>query len=395
MELSDFQRRLLGFPAQILGGVTSALTADPNAPVEQQDMANARWGTLGQMGALLFAAGQPQTDQSRAAMLSRLASVSTPDELAMTAAQRRMMQMRGQQAQTEMQRQQMLRDRLNDPAVVKALGLQSPEQAQYLGDEGIRKLLENQALQNTPEAMLERQVKQAQLDALRGPKIGPIGQDVDGNTIYGDQRTGTPMNATPAAPAAGATGVEAPAGVNPREFRKKQADLAAASAATEAAQKKYIEEQFNPALSDYDKAVRDGIGAGAFGPVGASAPMRALTAFSGAEAARQRVEQAGNRLAFELAKRSAGGKLDSKGLTDTELKKYSEQLVPLYANNPQVLLEALEKNYGFTPPSSQPAPQTQAGSDQLATAREAIRQGAPREAVIQRLRENGIDTTGL
>jgi hypothetical protein len=346
------------------------------------------------MGAVLLAAGQRQSPQNRAAILARIANVDSPDALAMTAAQRRLMQMRGQQAQTEMQRQQMLREQLDDPKTLQSLGISS-EQAQYLGDEGIRKLLENRALANTPEAMLERQVKQAQLDALRGPKIGPIGQDVDGNTIYGDQRTGRPIDAAQASPAAAAPAAEVPAGVNPREFRKKQADLAAASVAADAAQKKYIEEQFNPALADYDKAVRDGIGAGAFGPVGASAPMRAVTAFSGAEAARQRVEQAGNRLAFELAKRSAGGKLDSKGLTDTELKKYTEQLVPLYANNPQVLLEALEKNYGFTPPSSQPAPQPQAGSDPLATAREAIRQGAPREAVIQRLRENGIDTTGL
>jgi hypothetical protein len=164
MEMSDFQRRLLGFPAQAFGGVIP----DPNAPVEQQDMANARMDSLGQMGALLLAAGQRQTPQNRAAILARMAGVDSPDTLAMTAAQRRMMQMRGQQAQTEMQRQQMLRDQLNDTKTLQSLGI-SAEQAQYLGDEGIRKLLENQALQNTPEAKLDRDYKQAQIDHLRQP----------------------------------------------------------------------------------------------------------------------------------------------------------------------------------------------------------------------------------
>jgi hypothetical protein len=164
MELSDFQRRLLGFPAQAFGSVI----ADPNAPPEQQDMANARMDSLGQMGALLLAAGQRQSPQNRAAILARMANVDSPDALAMTAAQRRLMQMRGQQAQTEMQRQQMLRDQLNDPKTLQSLGI-SAEQAQYLGDEGIRKLLENQALANTPEAALDRRYKEAQISNLTRP----------------------------------------------------------------------------------------------------------------------------------------------------------------------------------------------------------------------------------
>jgi hypothetical protein len=348
MELSDFQKRILGFPSQAFGMQGG-----------EADLDRARNANLGQIGLALMAASGRMPEVNRMAALAQgLGQVQDPQSMAMNYAQQRLMQSAMQSKMGEMQRQETLREKLADPAYLPK-GV-TPQLAEMIGIEGVSKIAIANATKDPLEAEKIRAGiarDQAEIAALQGPKIGPIGQDADGNTIYGDQRTGRPINATPAAPAAAATGVEAPAGVNPREFRKKQADLAATSAAAEATQKKYIDEQFNPALADYDKAVRDGIGAGAFGPVGASAPMRALTAFSGAEAARQRVEQAGNRLAFELAKRANGGKLDSKGLTDTELKKYYEQLVPLYANNPEALLGALEKNYGFTPPSSEPAPE--------------------------------------
>lgn len=162
MELSDFQRRMLGFPAQAFGALTSGLTADPNAPAEQQDMANGRWNTIGQMGAILMAAGQRMTPENRAMMLSKLANVTTPDEFAMTAAQRRLMGVKMQQAQDEMARTEQLRGRLGDAAFLKSLGL-TPEQAQALDVPGVRKLLENQAMMNTPDAVLDRQAKQAQI----------------------------------------------------------------------------------------------------------------------------------------------------------------------------------------------------------------------------------------
>ena len=59
-------------------------------------------------------------------------------------------------------------------------------------------------------------------------------------------------------------------------------------------------------------------------------------------------------MAFELAKRANGGKLDSKGLTDTELEQYRKQLIPLYSSNPQMLLDSFEKNYGLKPASKLP-----------------------------------------
>jgi hypothetical protein len=218
MELSDFQRRMLGFPAQALGNVASAFTADPDAPAEQQDMANARWGTLGQIGAILFAAGQRQTDQGRAALLSRIASVNTPDELAMNAAQRRLMQARTQQAQTEMQRQQMLRDQLNDPKTLQSLGI-SAEQAMYLGDEGIRKLLENRAMANTPEAALDRRFKEAQIEHLMRPDkvAAPTPQMVD---LPGGGKGWATPGSTDVVPIAGA----GKGGVDPELAKRTEAE---------------------------------------------------------------------------------------------------------------------------------------------------------------------------
>ena len=40
-------------------------------------------------------------------------------------------------------------------------------------------------------------------------------------------------------------------------------------------------------------------------------------------------------------------------------------------------------------------PESKTGSDPLSAARDAIKRGAPRDAVIQRLKDNGIDTSGL
>lgn len=172
MELSDFQKRLLGFPQQAFG----AVIADPNAPPEQQDMANARMDTLGQMGAVLLAAGQRQSPQSRAAILSRLASVDSPDTLAMNSAQRRLYGMKMQQAQTEMQRQDALRQKLSDPAFLQGLGV-NPQIAEVMGPDGVAELLTKRAGMNP----LDDELKRAQIQHyLRPPaSAGPTPQMVD------------------------------------------------------------------------------------------------------------------------------------------------------------------------------------------------------------------------
>jgi hypothetical protein len=160
MELSDFQRRLLGFPQQAFGSVI----ADPNAPVEQQDMANARMDSIGQMGALLLAAGQRQSPQNRAAILARMAGVDSPDTLAMNAAQRRLYGLKMQQAQTEMQRQADLRQKMSDPAFLQGFNI-TPQMAEVMGPEGVADYIQKRASINP----LDDQLKQAQIQHYLRP----------------------------------------------------------------------------------------------------------------------------------------------------------------------------------------------------------------------------------
>jgi hypothetical protein len=171
MDLTDFQRRLLGFPAQMFGG-QAIPPAQPMSPVDeqqQQDMQQASTQRLGQLGMLLMAAGQRMTPKERATILAQAPQyMDGVQRDAMTAAQARLMNMQGRAAQDELSRTEALRQKFNDPSYLKSIGL-SPEQAQALGPSGIQKLLENQALANTPEAALDRKFKQAQIDHLLNP----------------------------------------------------------------------------------------------------------------------------------------------------------------------------------------------------------------------------------
>ena len=171
MDLTDFQRRLLGFPAQMFGG-QAIPPAQPMSPVDeqqQQDMQQASTQRLGQLGMLLMAAGQRMTPKERATILAQAPQyMDGVQRDAMTAAQARLMNMQGRAAQDELSRTEALRQKFNDPNYLKSIGL-SPEQAQALGPSGIQKLLENQALANTPEAALDRKFKQAQIDHLLNP----------------------------------------------------------------------------------------------------------------------------------------------------------------------------------------------------------------------------------
>jgi hypothetical protein len=174
MDLTDFQRRLLGFPAQMFGG-QAIPPAQPMSPVDdqqQQDMQQASTQRLGQLGMLLMAAGQRMTPKERATILAQAPQyMDGVQRDAMTAAQARLMNMQGRAAQDELSRTEALRQKFNDPNYLNSIGL-TPEQAQALGPSGIQKLLENQALANTPEAALDRKFKQAQIDHLLNPSLG-------------------------------------------------------------------------------------------------------------------------------------------------------------------------------------------------------------------------------
>jgi hypothetical protein len=95
------------------------------------------------------------------------------------AAQARLMGSRAQQEQAETERAQALRQRFADPQFLNSLGIK-PEVAEALGPAGIQKMIENQALANTPEAQLDRRYKEAQIDHLLNPvRTSPTPQMVD------------------------------------------------------------------------------------------------------------------------------------------------------------------------------------------------------------------------
>ena len=180
MALSDFAQRLLGFPAQLFDGQSSnpINAANPSAAalaqptmqqLQQQDMQDAGMQRIGQLGMILMASGQRMTPRERATILAQAPQyMDGMQRDAMTAAQARLMNMQGQAAQDELTRTEALRQKFNDPSYLNSIGL-STEQAQALGPAGIQKLLENQALANTPEATLDRRYKQAQIDHLLNP----------------------------------------------------------------------------------------------------------------------------------------------------------------------------------------------------------------------------------
>lgn len=133
MELSDFQRRLLGFPVQAFAGLT---TSENDAP-ERQDLVNARWNSIGQAGLALLGASGRMSDAQRAAMLAQgLGRVSDPQQTAMNMSQQRLMQSAMQAKLAEAQRQEALRQKIQDPETQKALGL-NPEIAQFLSPEDL------------------------------------------------------------------------------------------------------------------------------------------------------------------------------------------------------------------------------------------------------------------
>ena len=186
MALSDFATRMFGYnpfdtnssgqPIQ-LPGATMANTASIAQPTLEQsyqdDLRQAQMDRVGNLGMLLLAAGQQLTPAQRATILAQAPQyMDGAQRDAATAAQARLLNMQNQASQQEISRSQALQDRLKDPAFINRLGL-TPETAQALGPAGIQKLIENQAMANTPDNVLDRRVKQAQLEKLSRPELTP------------------------------------------------------------------------------------------------------------------------------------------------------------------------------------------------------------------------------
>jgi hypothetical protein len=179
MALMDFASRLLGYnpfdtqnsnaPVSGQQASTAAIAQPTLGQMYQDDLRQAQFDKLGNLGMLLLASSQQLTPAQRATILAQAPQyMDGAQRDAMTAAQARLMNMQGKATQDEMTRADTLRQRFNDPNFVKSLGL-SQDQAQALGPAGIQKLLENQAMANTPENILDRQYKQAQIEHLLNP----------------------------------------------------------------------------------------------------------------------------------------------------------------------------------------------------------------------------------
>jgi hypothetical protein len=179
MALMDFASRLLGYnpfdtqnsnaPVSGQQASTAAIAQPTLGQMYQDDLRQAQFDKLGNLGMLLLASSQQLTPAQRATILTQAPQyMDGAQRDAMTAAQARLMNMQGKATQDEMTRADTLRQRFNDPNFVKSLGL-SQDQAQVLGPAGIQKLLENQAMANTPENILDRQYKQAQIEHLLNP----------------------------------------------------------------------------------------------------------------------------------------------------------------------------------------------------------------------------------
>lgn len=190
----DFASRLFGYnpfdtqnsnaPVSGQQASTAAIAQPTLGQMYQDDLQQAQMGKLGNLGMLLLASGQQLTPAQRATILAQAPQyMDGAQRDAMTAAQARLMNMQGKASQDEMTRADALRQRFNDPNFVKSLGL-SQDQAQALGPAGIQKLLENQAMANTPDAQLDRKVKMAQLSAASKPEWKITGQTEFGQPQY-------------------------------------------------------------------------------------------------------------------------------------------------------------------------------------------------------------------
>jgi hypothetical protein len=159
---------------------------DPRYGVPMSDVRQAAWNSIGNMSALLLAAGQPMAPQQRAAYLAQLgqAGGSLNTDL-YNASQRRLMMARAQEQQQESEENKRLDAILKDPAQLQGLGI-NPQQAQFLGRGGVRQLLANRMSQS-PEAL---EAKRLELEQARSAADlrQQLMKSIDADTKLNDQQ---------------------------------------------------------------------------------------------------------------------------------------------------------------------------------------------------------------
>lgn len=230
MPFEDFFRRMTGQPMQLPGAEmadrpTTATVARPTMDqLQAQDYQYAAMNRMGQLGMLLMAAGQRLTPAQRATILGQAPQFmdGIQSDVAQ-ASQARLMGARMQQEQAENERAQALRQRFADPQFLNALGLK-PEMAEALGPAGIQKLVENQAMSNTPEAQLQRRLTQAQIDHYNRP---PAPEAPTVVTLSDGRQAIIPRGQTTPIPLETQQSVSnVPPGVDPQKWRTEQTKMA-------------------------------------------------------------------------------------------------------------------------------------------------------------------------
>lgn len=149
---------------------------DPRYGVPMADVRQAALNSIGNMGAILMAAGQRMEPAQRAAYLAQLGQAGAGFNTDLyNASQRRLMQARTQEQMQEMEENKRLDAMLKDPAQLQGLGV-TQQQAQFLGRGGLRQLMANRAMQSPEtaeanrlkldEAKTAQQLRQQVFDAI-------------------------------------------------------------------------------------------------------------------------------------------------------------------------------------------------------------------------------------
>jgi hypothetical protein len=337
LPFDDFFRRMTGQP-MALPGATMAGNGPVNAPspnaatvaqpsleqLQSQDYQRAAMQRMGQLGMLLMAAGQRMTPKERATILAQAPQFMDGMQTDVAnAAQARLMGARAQQEQADMARSEATRAKLSDPQFLQSLGV-TPQVAEVLGEAGLRKLIENQAMANTPDAIQDRRLKDAQIQHYLNPqKVSDTYTDTmnreraqfDARLSQAKELGLTGDDATQyAATGKIQTGNE--------KQTQDQANAALFSARMEEANKVIS----NPDISKYAMGVR-----GTMNRANAAIPIIGNAAL---DPQYQQFDQARRDFINAIMRRESGAKID-----DTEFDNANKQYFPQVGDSPEVLAQ--------------------------------------------------------
>ena len=406
--LSEIQRRLMGFPGQIMafqndpynqmqpqqpqasGGETqNATAADVAAPMLSQDQQTVAFDKMGQMGALLLASSQNMTPYQRAQILSQGANVMGGTGEAMyNQAQARLAGTKAQQAQEDLKKRSTFDQRVSaDPSILAKLGI-TPEQYQVLGYDGVQKLIENLAMENTPDKVLDRKYKNTLMEAAQAninkPQLVSTTAP-DGSIVQQWVHPGQTQGEIVGTPGPSKSQLKL------QEQRDKEAEAAA-----------NILPVLQRTRDDYAAAIQKN----AVGPYSASGFNRTIANTFGtdAEAARKAYDlDLSNLSALSTAALNKG----QGAVSNFERQLYQKRFPGLDSGTPKVGLKALDdmiadakakaSRSSLAPQPDATAAQQppQVNQDPIAMARDAIQRGANPELVKRRLVERGINPAGL